>query len=268
MTMPGPDPKGGPSTMPSRRWLVLCSILLGAAAFSAAIEQHRAQAQSNAPSIEQLLETLSEAADPKARRRAAERLGTLGVEPAHVIAVLVQVLGWDEDAAVRGRAAEALGLIGPATEDAASALIEALELDDQLRVRWRAIEALERIGPHMEGVVPALIDALQNDPLRGVRARAAQALGTIDPETEHVVPALIRAFQGDEQPGVRWQAATALEKTATRLANAKATASIVSLKEALAALEVSQQPEIQSNAEAVRKAIQRLEAEPGTLIAE
>ena len=251
--------KGRSCTVFCRRWPIIWLILLGAGASYAALGPHPARAQNEAAPAEQLIETLSEAADPEARRRAAERLGALGLASAGVTAALIQALGWDVDPAVRGRAAEALGLVGPATEDVVPALLEALEWDDHLRIRWRAVEALQRIGPATEDIVPALIEALLNDKYPGVRARVAQALGTIGPETEHVIAALSHALQRDRHPGVRWQAATALEEIAIRLRDAKATASIASLKEALAALEAHHQPDIQSNADAVRETIRFLE---------
>ena len=173
---------------------------------------------------------------------------------------LIESLGWDADAVVRGRAAEKLGVIGAVTEDVVPALIESLQWDDSLRVRWRAVEALERIGPAPNDVVAALLESLRADKYPGVRARAAEALGTIAPTAESVVSALTAAVYGDSHPGVRWQAARALEKCAISLRDAKATTSIAGLRKALVALETHAQPDVQLNAAAIRQAIEFMEA--------
>ena len=97
-----------------------------------------------------------------------------------------------------------------------------------------------------------------------MRARAAEAIGSVCPATESVVPILTKALLGDSHPGVRWQSAKALELCAVRLQHAKETGEISALKEALIALSAQQdQPDILTNAAAVRRVIENLEQELG-----
>jgi HEAT repeat protein len=81
--------------------------------------------------------------DPRIRKKAALKLGNLGVADPAAIPALVDSLK-DADAAVRTEAALALLRIGPPAHEAVSALAAAAR-DSNAAVRHAAQKALERV---------------------------------------------------------------------------------------------------------------------------
>ncbi|MEU5692014.1 HEAT repeat domain-containing protein, partial [Actinosynnema sp. NPDC020468] len=110
-------------------------------------------------------------ADPAARRRSANWLGTYGGEPD--VGVLLTVMADDADASVRGASANALGRIG--SLGTAPALMVALAGDEGSSVRGSAANALGLVGD--PGAVDTLTVALAGDVEGSVRGSAAKALG-------------------------------------------------------------------------------------------
>ncbi|MGW1809076.1 HEAT repeat domain-containing protein [Streptomyces sp. NPDC002078] len=141
-------------------------------------------------------------ADPLARRRSANWLGTNGCEQ-DVDDLLAAMLD-DPDASVRGASATALGRIGALR--AVPALLKAAAADGDGTVRGSAANALGRIGHH--SALDTLTTTLTDDTEAGVRGSAASALGRIG--HQGAVDALTTALTDDTEAGVRGSAASAL----------------------------------------------------------
>jgi HEAT repeat protein len=197
------------------------------------------------PSLTKLLKDNN----PRARRRAAAALGTVGGKRA--VSALSQTLRDEEDPSVRRRAADGLRRIGG--ERAVGALIAALE-DRDPGVRAGVAAALGEVGGK-RAIVPLaqvlrdedhnlgksaadalaligdaraadeLIRALKEGPPR-VRGRAAEALGHIG--GAQAIRALEEARQ-DDNPSVRWRVADALREARNEPAEDAASPAIPSV---------------------------------------
>ncbi|MGW1910825.1 HEAT repeat domain-containing protein [Streptomyces sp. NPDC002076] len=140
-------------------------------------------------------------ADPLARRRSANWLGTNGGEQ-DVDDLLAAMLD-DLDASVRGASATALGRIGALR--AVPALLKAASADGDGTARGSAANALGRIGHH--SALDTLATTLTDDTEASVRGSAANALGRIG--HQGAVDALTTALT-DPDSIVRGSAANAL----------------------------------------------------------
>jgi HEAT repeat protein len=93
--------------------------------------------------VDYWLQTLQDP-DPRARKKAATKLGNVGSVDPSVVPALAEALK-DSDAGVQAEAALALSRIGPAAHEAVPALTEAAQKGKDARVRTCATVALEKI---------------------------------------------------------------------------------------------------------------------------
>lgn len=128
-------------------------------------------AESKREEAQKLMKVLEKSRDPRERRMAAERLGSMGATDA--APVLSQALR-DPDWGVRTAAAGALWELGPAAKDAVPALREAMK-DPYGSVVINAAGALENLGVDRKELVGDLRPVLKDQRL-SARVAAAKAL--------------------------------------------------------------------------------------------
>lgn len=161
--------------------------------------------------------------DAAVRTEAAYVFSHLTAQAKQAVPNLIEALTNDAEPKVRRYAARTLGFLGTAGKDAVPALLVALKEPDPI-VRAEAAEALGRIYYFVEvdRVMPALIDALEDSDER-VRQEAAEAFGRIGgPRASAALPALRKALQ-DSDRDVRSEAKEAIERIERKAPASKAT---------------------------------------------
>lgn len=128
----------------------------------------------------------SETKNAKARIKAAQQLGEIGVDAAPILIAAFS----DNDEQVARAAVAAFRHVG---ESAVPLLKNALE-NESAAVRAKVADALGAIGPEAKPAVPNLVAALK-DPDRNVRQRVVTALDSLGDSASDAVPALIQVMQ-------------------------------------------------------------------------
>lgn len=158
--------------------------------------------------------------DPKARRRAADNLATVGTRAPDLIApALANALRNDPETDVRRAAVSALRSMGPAALEGMKAVAEALKDDKDPRVRQTSAAALGRMikqpNPRQDDIdavkpaLPILLMALK-DEHAGTRAAAAESLGRFGPTASEATSQLLEIVVKDSDRHARSYAAFAL----------------------------------------------------------
>lgn len=148
------------------------------------------------------------AADPMARKQAAETLGQLSYVNKGIVKGLLQALS-DSSRLVSESAIRALGQLARGHEEALLLLLGYLH-DTNAKKRAMIVRALGYSAPHPE-VLTALLHRLEDDQNEDVRAHAAGALGNLGSDNPTVVEGLVRCLSTSPE-GVREATVVALGK--------------------------------------------------------
>jgi HEAT repeat protein len=120
----------------------LCAAAVGLAVLCGGCGESRPVTAGGKP-VDHWLQALRDP-DPRARKKAAVKLGNVGSADPAVVPALAEALK-DADAGVQAEAALALSRIGPAAHEAVPALTDVAQRGKDARVRACAAVALEKI---------------------------------------------------------------------------------------------------------------------------